>query len=415
MTTTPPPDRTCRACGAPLHRTFVDFGRTPLANSYVEPGTPPEEERWYPLHARVCGSCLLVQLDEVVPAHEIFSDYAYFSSYSSSWLDHARRFAEEAATRWSLTGESLVVEVASNDGYLLQYFADSGVRVIGIEPAANVAEVATSRGIDTEVCFLGSATGSALAARAGSADLVVANNVLAHVPDINDFVEGLSALLDQQGVLSIEFPHLLNLIELVQFDTIYHEHFSYLSLYTVERLLAAHGLRVFDVEQLPTHGGSLRVLACHEAAGRPTAAGRERVRSLEHRAGLDRVEAYEGFAARVQEARRSLRAFLDDAQRSGRRVVAYGAAAKGNTLLNSCGVTAKDIRFVVDRSPHKQGKLLPGSRLEVRSPDAVSAERPDLLLILPWNIADEVVEQMKHIREWGGRFVVPVPQVRILE
>jgi SAM-dependent methyltransferase len=403
----------CRSCAAPLHRTFVDLGATPLANAYLDPASPPDAERWYPLHARVCENCLLVQIEAVVPPENIFSDYAYFSSYSTSWLEHARRYAETAVLRWHLGHESLVIEVASNDGYLLQYFAAAGVSVLGVEPAANVAAEAVAKGVPTRVAFLGAQAGAEIA-EAGRADLVVANNVLAHVPDINDFVAGLAALLAADGVLSIEFPHLLNLIRDVQFDTIYHEHFSYLSLHAVELLLSRHGLRVFDVEPLPTHGGSLRVLACHGDAAHSVEEGVAAVRAQENAASMDRIDGYTGFAERVRAVQSGLRSFLAVALAAGDSVVAYGAAAKGNTLLNSCGVTSNDIRFVVDRSPHKQGRLLPGSRLPIRDPAAVDEERPDYLLILAWNLADEVVEQMRHVKAWGTRFVVPIPEVRTI-
>lgn len=414
MTTTPAA-LTCRACGTALHRSFVDLGETPLANSYLDPALPADQERWYRLHARVCEKCLLVQLDEVVPPQDIFRHYAYFSSYSTSWLEHSRRYADAAVARWGLGVSSLVVEVASNDGYLLQFFAEAGVPVLGVEPAANVAEVAVARGVPTQVCFLDAVTGPRLAAEHGPADLVVGNNVLAHVPDINGFVGGLAALLAAEGVLSVEFPHLLNLIDRVQFDTIYHEHFSYLSLHSVEQVFAQHGLRVFDVEQVPTHGGSLRVLACRTGAAHADQPGLTAVRRLERDRLLDVLDGYEGFADRVHVAQESLLSFLRTARAEGRTVAAYGAAAKGNTLLNSCGVTADDVVLVVDRNPHKQGRLLPGSRIPVADPAALTDLRPDYVLILPWNIADEVRSQMAHVREWGGRFVVPIPQVQVLE
>jgi SAM-dependent methyltransferase len=411
--TSPTPALRCRACATALQRTFVDLGATPLANSYVDPSRAHEPDQWYPLHVRICEQCLLVQLPEVVPADAIFSDYAYFSSYSTSWLEHARRYAEQSIKRWDLGTDSQVVEVASNDGYLLTNFVEAGVPVLGIEPAANVAAAAQERGVRTEVCFLGASTGASLAAAGARADLLVANNVLAHVPDINDFVAGLASLLAPQGVLSVEFPHLLNLIEQVQFDTIYHEHFSYLSLHTATTVLARHGLRVFDVEQLPTHGGSLRLLACHVDADHLPGDGLASVRSLEQKAGLDTLEGHDGFAGRVRRTQEALLSFLDSARDEGRTVVAYGAAAKGNTLLNSSRIGTERIAFVVDRSPYKQGRLLPGSRLPIRAPEDVAEVRPDHLLILPWNLADEVIEQMAHVREWGATFVIPVPEVAI--
>ncbi len=410
--------RTCRACGAPLTRTFVDLGQTPLANSYPAGSSAEPDlagpEATFPLHARVCESCLLVQLDAVARPDEIFSDYAYFSSYSDSWVEHAREFTRVAGARFGLGPRSQVVEVASNDGYLLRHFAAAGVPVLGIEPAANVAKVAEASGVPTEVRFFGVDTARDLRGRGVVADLLVANNVLAHVPDLNDFVAGMTVLLADEGVLSIEFPHLLRLIEGVQFDTIYHEHFSYISLLSLEPLLARHGLRVFDVEELPTHGGSLRVFACHADATRPEEASVAALRGSERAFGIDRMETYSGFDEKVQHTRRALRRFLDEARASGRTVVAYGAAAKGNTLLNSSGVTADDIAYVVDRSPHKQGRYLPGSRLPIRTPDDVDATRPDYLLVLAWNLLDEIMAQMGHVRDWGCRFVVPIPELRIL-
>lgn len=400
---------TCRFCKAALHRTFVDLGEMPLANSYPASIEEAESQPRYPLHARVCDHCLLVQVDDVVSPEELFSDYAYFSSYSSSWVDHARLFAEDAIERWHLGSDSLVVEVASNDGYLLRHFATAGVPVLGIDPAANVAKEAIENGIPTEVAFFGSADANELVKSDRQADLLVANNVFAHVPDINDFTSGLALALKPNGVLSIEIPHLLNLIEKVEFDTIYHEHYSYFSLLSAERILAAHGLVVFDVEELPTHGGSLRIWATRTIGHRKTTARLDRVRKMETTAGLDKVEFYEGFAQRVEECRRSLLSFLANASSSGAAVVAYGAAAKGNTLLNHCGIGTDDISYVVDRSPHKQGLLLPGSLLPIHHPQRVEETRPDYLLILAWNLQAEICQQMDFIRSWGGRFVVPVP------
>ncbi|HVF75634.1 MAG TPA: class I SAM-dependent methyltransferase [Acidimicrobiales bacterium] len=405
----------CRSCGAELQRTFVDLGTTPLANSYLEASQLDGPEPRYPLHARVCESCLLVQVEDVVPPEEIFSDYAYASSYSASWVEHARRFAHHAIERFGLGPSSLVVEVASNDGYLLQHFRDEGIPILGVEPAANLAAVAVEAGIPTEVRFFGAETAADLVARGQQADLVVGNNVLAHVPDLNDFVSGIATLLGPDGVVSIEVPHLLRLIEDVQFDTIYHEHFSYFSLYAAERAFERHGLRIFDVEQLPTHGGSLRLSGCHAAHSRHDGSGLEGVRKAEHDAGLDCIDGYDGFAPRVEHCRRSVLQFLEGARAEGKRVVAYGAAAKGNTLLNFCGVTADAgvIDYVVDRSPHKQGRFLPGSRLPIEDPSRVAETKPDYLLILPWNLREEIVGQMKQITTWGGRFATPVPEVRV--
>jgi len=404
----------CRLCAAPLTRTFVDLGDMPLANAFLRPEQLAQPEPRYPLHARVCERCLLVQVDAVVRREEIFEDYAYFSSYSSSWVDHARRFAESAVPRFGLNRDSLVVEVASNDGYLLKHFVALGIPCRGIEPARNVAAVAEAAGVPTEVCFLGRATGEALRARNIAADLLVANNVLAHVPDLHDFVAGLAVLLKPLGTLSIEFPHLLRLIEEVQFDTIYHEHFCYFSLAPVERLLGEHGLSVFDIEQLPTHGGSLRVLAAPAASGRAEGPGLAIVRSAERAAGLDRISSYSGFEPRVKAVCAELLSFLETARRERKKVVAYGAAAKGNTLLNACRVGPEQIAFAVDSNPYKQGRYTPGSHLEVRPPEAVAEAKPDYLLLLPWNLRDELMGKLAFIRDWGGRFVLPIPHLQVL-
>ncbi len=408
-------DLHCRFCKAALTHTFVDLGRTPLANSYLPEAALGEAEPSYPLHARVCDRCLLVQVEDVVPAEDIFSDYAYFSSYAASWVAHAKAYAAAMIGRFGLDAGSQVIEVASNDGYLLQHFVDADIPVLGVEPAANVAAAAEAIGVPTDVAFFGVATAQRLREAGHAADLIAANNVLAHVPDINDFVAGFAVLLKPEGVWTIEFPHLLRLMQQVQFDTIYHEHYSYYSLLVVERILGAHGLRVFDVEELPTHGGSLRVYACHEGAAHVATAALERLRAREAEAGLDRVETYAGFGPRVAAIQRALREFLDTAQAEGKTVAAYGAAAKGNTLLNSSGVGADNILFVADRNPHKQGKFLPGSHIPIRAPEAIVAARPDYLLILPWNLEQEIRQEMAQISEWGGRFVVPIPELRILD
>lgn len=404
---------TCRSCGAALIRTFVDLGEMPPANSYLDPAST-ESEPSYPLHARVCEECLLVQVDHALAPESIFSDYSYFSSYSASWLEHARRYAEEARARWRLGPASLVVEVASNDGYLLRNFVQAGIPVLGIEPAANVAAVAIDAGVPTDVRFFGKATARDLLEKGHAADLLIGNNVLAHVPDLNDFIGGIALLLAPNGVLTVEFPHLLHLIEQVQFDTIYHEHFSYLSLLSVERAFARHGLRVFDVEQLSTHGGSLRIFACHEEATHVNGPGLAEVRGREVAAGLDRIETYDGFPQRVEHCRKTLLAFLEDCRVNGRSVVAYGAAAKGNTLLNYAGVTTGDIDYVVDLSPYKQGRLMPGSRLPIRAPEAVAETRPDFLLVLPWNLLPEIEHQMASARAWGCQLVVAVPELHVV-
>jgi SAM-dependent methyltransferase len=405
----------CRSCGSPLHRTLVDLGEQPLANSYL---TPDElaagAERRYPLVARVCDACWLVQVDDVVAAEEIFAEYAYFSSYSTSWVEHARRFAERAVAELDLDSKSLVIEVASNDGYLLRHFADLGVPVLGIEPAANVAKAAHDAGIPTEVQFCGAATAAALTGTHGRADLVVANNVMAHVPDLNDFVAGLSAFLAPDGLLSVEVHSLLQLLDATAFDTIYHEHFSYFSVLAASPALERSGLRLVGVEQLPTHGGSIRLWAAHAGSSHPVDASVPAAIDAERRAGLDRVDAYQDFSERVDEVRADLRAFLDRARADSRSVVAYGAAAKGNTLLNACNVTNADIAYVVDRNEYKQGRFLPGSHLEIRDPSEVEVTKPDFLVILAWNLRDEITEQMRVIEGWGGCFVVPIPSVEVL-
>jgi SAM-dependent methyltransferase len=397
-----------------LVRTFVDLGETPLANAFLDAAQLSEPEARYPLHALVCDECFLVQVDQVVLPEVLFTDYAYFSSYSDSWVAHARRFAEVAAGRFGIDEHSQVVEVASNDGYLLRHFADKGIAVLGIEPAENVAEVARAAGIRTEATFFGTSAAGDLRARGITADLLVANNVIAHVPDLNDFVAGLAMALAPDGVLSIEFPHLLRLITGAQFDTIYHEHFCYFSLRSLECVLVAHGLRTFDVEELPTHGGSLRVFACLDTAAHAADRRVAALRGKEEAAGMGRIETYAGFGQKVDEARRSLRAFLDGCRDGGHTVVAYAATAKGNTLLNTTGVGVEDVAYVVDRNPHKQGRYLPGSHLPVRAPGDLKDTRPDFVLLLAWNLLDEVAEQLAFIREWGGRLAIPIPTLQIL-
>ena len=403
----------CRFCASPLDLTFADLGMSPLSNSYIPERSRNAPEATYPLHARVCGNCFLVQLEQFESRESIFSDYLYFSSYSESWLKHAELYAESVTGRLGLTTESLVVEVASNDGYLLQYFARQGIPVLGIEPAANVAQIARDRGIPTDTSFFGVATAERLCASGVRADLIAANNVLAHVPDINDFVAGFKLMLKPEGVITFEFPSLQRLIAECQFDTIYHEHFSYLSLLFVERLLAKHDLRAFDVQPLATHGGSLRVFACHAGALHPLADGLTRQRAVEAEAHLEMLLTYEKFASAVIEVKCGVLEFFVNAHRSGKTVIGYGAPAKGNTLLNYCGIGPEFLPITVDRSPHKQGHLLPGSRIPVLSPDAVLERRPDYLFILPWNLRDEIAEQMSVVRSWGGKFVTPIPGIDI--
>jgi hypothetical protein len=403
----------CRFCGSGLEVSFADLGMTPPSNAYLRPEDLGRMEAFYPLHAYVCGQCFLVQLEQFQTPAEIFGDYAYFSSYSESWLAHAKRYADMAVGRFGLGAESQVIEVASNDGYLLQYFLEAGVPVLGIEPAANVAAVASGRGIPCLTCFFGVETARELAAQGRQADLLVGNNVLAHLPDINDFVAGLAIALKPEGTVTMEFPHLLQLIRNVQFDTIYHEHFSYLSFLSVERIFAAHGLELYDVEELPTHGGSLRIYARHRGAPGPIGHSVGEMRARERAAGFDDLFTYRGFAERVKMVKRGLLSFLIEAKFAGKKVAAYGAAAKGNTLLNYCGIRGDFVDYVVDLNPHKQGRYLPGTHIPIRHPDEVARTRPDYLLILPWNLKDEIMGQMAHVRSWGGKFVVPIPATRV--
>jgi SAM-dependent methyltransferase len=411
----------CRSCEAPLEHTFVDLGMSPLCQKHVEPEDLDRPETFYPLRALVCHRCYLVQLPAVVPPETLFGDgaYAYFASYSQSWLAHAKAYTEAAIARFALGDRSRVVEVASNDGYLLQYFAAKGVPVLGIEPASNCAAEAQRRGIPTEVAFFGREAASRIAAERGRADLIIGNNVLAHVPDLHDFVGGLARLLAAQGAITLEFPHLLRLVEGNQFDTIYHEHYSYLGLGALEPLFARHGLEAFDVEELPTHGGSLRLYLRHagapDGAGGPIGPRVAQLRERERAAGMRDLSWYRGFGERVHETKRKLLEFLIAARRSGRRVAGYGAPGKGNTLLNYCGIREDFLDYTVDRSPHKQGRYLPGTRIRIAAPERVFETRPDYLLILPWNLREEIMAQMAGIRDWGGRFVVPIPEVRIYD
>lgn len=416
MSAFPKRDSPCRFCGQPLATSFADLGMSPVSNAFVKAGHRDRMERFYPLHAFVCDGCRLVQLEQFEPPESLFGDdYAYFSSFSDSWLEHAKRYCEDMARRFSLGPASHVVEIASNDGYLLRNFVAAGIPCLGVEPAANVARAAEAQGVASLVKFFGAATARELAATGRQADLLLGNNVLAHVPDLNDFVEGLRIALKPGGAITMEFPHLLQLIRENQFDTIYHEHFSYLSLLTVRTIFAAHALRLFDVERLPTHGGSLRIYACHEGnAALPTGPAVPALVEEEQAAGLAGSEAYARFAEQVREAKRSLLEFLIRAKREGRTIVGYGAPAKGNTLLNYCGVRTDFIDYTVDRSPHKQGTYLPGTRIPVHAPERIFETRPDYVLILPWNLREEIVSQMSGIAAWGGRFVVPIPQTRVL-
>jgi SAM-dependent methyltransferase len=405
---------TCRFCAAALHHVFADLGMSPLANSYLPPERANAMEPFYPLRALVCERCWLVQLDEFEPPDAIFSDYAYFSSYSSSWLEHSRRYVDAMVERFGLDEASYVVELASNDGYLLQYFASRGIPVLGVEPAANVAAVAHDKGIPTLVQFFGREAAATLAGDR-RANLLLGNNVLAHVPDLNDFVAGMEVVLADDGVITMEFPHLMRLVEDNQFDTIYHEHFSYFSFMTVTAVFAAHGLRLFDVEELPTHGGSLRIFGCHEDDdSKPDTEHATELLARERAAGYGELGLYLDYARRVEESKRDMLAVLVELKRQGKTIVGYGAPAKGNTLLNYCGIGTDFLDYTVDLNPHKQGHLLPGSHIPIRPVEALEETRPDVVLILPWNLRDEIVEQIAHVRSWGGRFLVRAPELTLL-
>ncbi|HCK19844.1 MAG TPA: SAM-dependent methyltransferase [Thalassospira sp.] len=405
---------TCRACGTDLKHTLVDLGLSPLANSYVPLDQADQTDPSYPLHARVCSNCFLVQVDDVVPPSDIFSHYAYFSSYSSSFVEHARNYSETATERLGLGKDSFVVEVASNDGYLLQHFVAKSIPVLGVEPAANIAKEAEKKGVKSLVAFFGKETAEKVVAEHGHANLTAANNVLAHVPDINDFVSGFAAVLADDGVSTFEFPHLLNLLEKTQFDTIYHEHFSYLSLYAVEKCFESNGLKVFDVEELPTHGGSLRVWAQKTIGTRPETDRLAALRAKEAEAGIATLACYQGFDAKCRKIRDDLLAFLKSAKTEGKTVAGYGAAAKGNTLLNYCDIGTDLIDFVVDANPHKQNTLLPGSHIPVHAPDHLKVAKPDYVLILPWNLSTEIMKSMSHVSDWGGKFMVAIPRVEVI-
>jgi SAM-dependent methyltransferase len=410
-------DHNCRHCNEKLDLVLADLGSTPISNDFLRPESVLGGEPYYPLRVFVCRNCRLAQLQDFFKSADLFrEDYTYFSSFSSSWLEHSKRYAEQMSKRFNLDSSSQVVEIASNDGYLLQYFKEAGLNVLGIEPSQSVADVAIKeRNIPTEVMFFGEETARILVDRGITADLMAANNVFAHVPNITDFAKGFSILLKPRGVATFEFPHLLNLIQLNQFDTIYHEHFSYLSLLAAESIFKAANLRVFDVERLPTHGGSLRLFVCHLDDPRDEEPGLKEVRDLERNAGMDDDALYLNFAENVRETKRKLLDVLSGLKRQGKTIVGYGAPAKGNTLLNYCGVGRDFLEFTTDRSPHKQGLYLPGTRIEVKAPEAIEEFKPDYVLILPWNLKDEVMEQMKVIRSWGGKFIVPIPTATIID
>ncbi|TLY37707.1 MAG: class I SAM-dependent methyltransferase [Nitrospirae bacterium] len=408
-------DAACRFCGAWLTHTFVDLGMSPLCESYRTESQRNTMEAFFPLHVFVCGRCYLVQLEQFVSPADIFTEYAYFSSYADSWVRHAQAFVEMSVKRFDLGATSRVIEVASNDGYLLQHFIPLGIPILGIEPAANVAQSAQAKGVPTLVRFFGRQTAEELASTGIRADLLVGNNVLAQVPDLNDFVAGMHILLNAGGVITMEFPHLQRLIDGNQFDTIYHEHFSYFSLTTVHAIFARHGLVIFDVEELPMHGGSLRIYACH--ADNREHPATERVHAMlarEDRDGVKTMDYYAAFAERVKDTKRRLLTFLIEVKTAGKSIVGYGAPGKGNTLLNYCGIRTDFLDYTVDRNPYKQGKYLPGTHIPIFHPDRIVETKPEYLCILPWNFKDEIIEQMAHIREWGGRFIVPIPHIEVI-
>ncbi len=404
----------CRFCSTPLRHTFVDLGMSPLCESFLTREQLNRMEPFYPLHAYVCESCFLVQVEEYVAPERIFDDYAYFSSYSEAWLSHARSYTDMVVPRYSLDRHSHVVELGSNDGYLLQYFVARGIPVLGVEPAANVAAAAVTKGVPTITQLFGRETAQRLVADGKQADLIIGNNVLAQVSDLRGFLAGMKLLLKPHGVITMEFPHLMRLIEDNQFDTIYHEHFSYFSFLTVERIFAAHGLTLFDVEELWTHGGSLRIHARHTDQPARAVVGRvEAMRAREKAAGFERLERYAAFTERAHETKRRLLDFLISAKRDGKAVAAYGAPGKGNTLLNYCGIRTDFLDYAVDRNPYKHGRFTPGTHIPIFPPEKIKETRPDYLLILPWNLKDEIMQQMADIRAWGGRFVVPIPELRV--
>lgn len=408
-------NRSCQFCHHSLNHTFVDLGKSPRSNAFLSQESLNSGEIFYPLHAYVCEACFLVQLEKFEAIDQIFSnDYAYFSSYSDSWLRHAKAYTDLMIERFGFNQNSHIIEIASNDGYLLQYFKEKKIPVLGIEPAANVAKVAEDKGIPTLIKFFGVETAKALVKQGQQADLLLGNNVLAHVPDLNDFVGGMKILLKRDGIITMEFPHLMQLVKLNQFDTIYHEHFSYFSLLTVEKIFERHGLKIFDVDEISTHGGSLRIYARHqESEDKLVTQKITNLKKQEIEAGFDQIETYLKFADKVGQTKRKLLSFLIEAKNQGKSIVGYGAPAKGNTLLNYCGIRTDFIDYTVDRSPHKQGLFLPGTQIPVHHPDKIRETKPDYVLILPWNIKDEIIEQMSHIRSWGGKFVLPIPEVQV--
>jgi SAM-dependent methyltransferase len=407
---------TCRFCKTPLEHTFVHLGMSPLCEDFVKPDGLKKMEPFYPLHVYVCAQCFLVQLEEFASPEEIYDDYLYFSSYSDSWLDHSKRYVENVMARFNITKKSLVTELASNDGYLLQFFLDKGIPSLGVEPAENVAHYAIDKGVKTEIKFFGLQTANELVQKYGKSDLIIGNNVLAHVPDINDFVAGMKLFLKEDGVITMEFPHLLRLIEGNQFDTIYHEHFSYLSFTTVDRIFSHLGLALFDVEELSTHGGSLRIYAKHknDTAKEITQSVFELLQR-ERDAGMRTLQYYEAFKRQVEETKWKILEFLITAKRKNKKIAAYGAPGKGNTLLNYCGIRTDFIDFTVDRNPHKHGNYLPGTLIPIYHPNKIKEEKPDYVFILPWNLKNEIMSSLSYIHQWGGKFVVPIPELKVYE
>lgn len=404
----------CRFCHSPLEHSFCDLGMTPLSNSYLAKGQLEKGETFYPLHAYVCSQCFLVQVKDYELPENIFGDYAYFSSFSDSWLKHCQNYVEQTIRRLSLDSSKQVIEIASNDGYLLQYFKEHKIPVLGIEPAANVAKAAEAKSIPTLVRFFGSAVAQELKDKGMQADLLIGNNVLAHVPLLNDFVKGLKILLKSDGVITMEFPHLLRLMESNQFDTIYHEHFSYFSLLAVDQVFCAHGLKIFDVEELRTHGGSLRIYATHLENQQNISESVLGIKQREKQVHFDHLQGYTHFAVKVQQLKADLLSFFLDCKKKGKKIAGYGAPAKGNTLLNFCGIRSGLLDFTVDRSPHKQGRFLPGTHIPIYPVEEIAREKPDYVFILPWNLKEEIIQQMAFIREWGGQFVIPIPQLEII-
>jgi SAM-dependent methyltransferase len=408
------PELACRFCGTPADHLFVDLGMSPLCESFLTAQQLNQMEPFYPLRVHVCPRCFLVQLGEYVSPADIFTEYAYFSSYSKSWVEHARVYTETMRRRLALNDRSFVIELASNDGYLLQHFVAAGIPVLGIEPAVNVAAAAVAKNVPTRCVFFGVDTARDLVARGEQADLLIGNNVLAQVPDLNDFVAGMKIALRPGGTITMEFPHVMRLMQGNQFDTIYHEHFSYFSLLTVEQIFAAHGLTVFDVDEIPTHGGSLRIYGRHtDDESRPVSDAVGALRAREELAGLNGLQAYSAFDEQVKETKRKLLEFLIAARRAGKSVAGYGAPGKGNTLLNYCGIRSDFLEYTVDRNPYKHYRFLPGTHIPIFPPERIQQTRPDYVLILPWNLKDEIVEQLSYIREWGGRCVVPIPEVQV--